>query len=241
MSRPSSSPTSLRSVTTSWQSVWRMSVASSAPRRVGLMPTIVAPHTAPAPSQKLSSGTFSSRKPMWNGPGRRSAARERGACRRRARVLVPRPALVLEQQRRCAGRRGGAGSSRRRSRRRASRPWPRGACAGCSVPGPNVAYTSIYFGRAAGHGPRGTRQGNRRGRWDLGHGARHRGGRSQPRARRSCWPGVIATAPRARRRASLPDGGGAAYAMTVDVRHEGAVDQLMQDAVARSAASTASR
>ena len=31
--------------------------------------------------------------------------------------------------------------------------------------------------------------------------------------------------------ASLPDGGGAAYAMTVDVRHEGAVDQLMQDAV----------
>jgi 3-oxoacyl-[acyl-carrier protein] reductase len=31
--------------------------------------------------------------------------------------------------------------------------------------------------------------------------------------------------------ASLPDGGGAAHAMTVDVRHEGAVDQLMQEAV----------
>ena len=31
--------------------------------------------------------------------------------------------------------------------------------------------------------------------------------------------------------ASLPDGGGSAQAMTVDVRHEGAVDRLLQDAV----------
>ena len=31
--------------------------------------------------------------------------------------------------------------------------------------------------------------------------------------------------------ASLPDGGGPAYALTVDVRHEGAVDRVLQEAV----------
>ena len=61
------------SVTISWQSVWRMSAASSAPRRVGLMPTTAAPDNAAAPIQNRYSGVLSSSTPMWNGPGRRCA------------------------------------------------------------------------------------------------------------------------------------------------------------------------
>src|SRR5947209_1645466 len=76
-STPVSSAASVRrpasSVTISWQSVCVMSRASSPPRRVGLMPTTVAPASAAPPSQKRYSGPFSSRTPMWKGPGRRSA------------------------------------------------------------------------------------------------------------------------------------------------------------------------
>ncbi len=72
-SRPSRSAAPGSSVTRSWQSVKRMSRASSSPRRVGLIPTTVAPASAAAPSHRRYSGTLSSRTPMWNGPGRRSA------------------------------------------------------------------------------------------------------------------------------------------------------------------------
>ena len=61
------------SVTISWQSVCLMSRASSAPRRVGLMPTTVAPESVAPPSQNRYSGPFSSRTPTWKGPGRRRA------------------------------------------------------------------------------------------------------------------------------------------------------------------------
>ena len=54
--------------------MWVMSRASSAPRRVGLMPTTTAPVTAAAPSHIANSGTLSSRTPTWNGPGRRSSS-----------------------------------------------------------------------------------------------------------------------------------------------------------------------
>ncbi len=70
-SSPSSRPTSRSSVMISWQSVWRMSRASSSPRRVGLIPTIVAPASAP---HRTGTGT----------PGRSRAAHRRGTDRRHA-------------------------------------------------------------------------------------------------------------------------------------------------------------
>src|SRR5215211_264979 len=76
---PRSSPASMSapdsSVTTSWQSVWRTSCASSTPRRVGLMPTTAAPANAAPAIQYRYSGTFSSSTPTWNGPSRRASAR----------------------------------------------------------------------------------------------------------------------------------------------------------------------
>src|SRR5690242_14820651 len=45
-----------------------MSRPSSLPRRVGLMPTTVAPHKAAAPSSSQNSGTLSSNTPTWKGP-----------------------------------------------------------------------------------------------------------------------------------------------------------------------------
>ena len=48
---PDSVPAPASSVTTSWQSVWRTSCASSAPRRVGLIPTTAAPASAATPIQ----------------------------------------------------------------------------------------------------------------------------------------------------------------------------------------------
>src|SRR5439155_8234893 len=72
-SSPRSSPRNMStkrgSVTINWQSVYVMSRANSAPWRVGLMPTMVAPPTAPASSQRHSSGMFSNKNPMWKGPG----------------------------------------------------------------------------------------------------------------------------------------------------------------------------
>ena len=53
VSRPSSSAAWSESVTMRSQSTPRMSAASSAPRRVGLIPTIVAPASAPAPIRKM--------------------------------------------------------------------------------------------------------------------------------------------------------------------------------------------
>src|SRR5262245_17618049 len=76
---PRSSPVSRAapspSVTTSWQSVCRTSCASSAPLRVGLMPTTAAPASAAPAIQYRYSGTFSSRTPTWNGPSRRATCR----------------------------------------------------------------------------------------------------------------------------------------------------------------------
>ncbi len=63
------------SVTSSWHSVWERSRASSSPRWVGLPPTMTAPARAAPPIQKMNSGTLSSMRATWNGPGRRSEAR----------------------------------------------------------------------------------------------------------------------------------------------------------------------
>ena len=57
------------SVTSSWHSVWERSWASSSPRWVGLPPTITAPARAAPPIQKMNSGTLSSIRATWNGPG----------------------------------------------------------------------------------------------------------------------------------------------------------------------------
>ena len=86
------------SVTISWQSVWLMSRASSAPRRVGLMPTTAAP-ASPAPSNRnTNSGTFSSSTPTWNGPGRRSCDEQLGAHARFLDDLAPRPPSILVEE-----------------------------------------------------------------------------------------------------------------------------------------------
>ena len=86
------------SVTISWQSVWLMSRASSAPRRVGLMPTTAAP-ASPAPSnKKTNSGTFSSSTPTWNGPGRRSCTSSSARDARFLDDLAPRPASILVEE-----------------------------------------------------------------------------------------------------------------------------------------------
>ena len=53
VSSPSSSAACAESVMMTSQSAPRMSAASSAPRRVGLMPTMVAPANAPAPIRKM--------------------------------------------------------------------------------------------------------------------------------------------------------------------------------------------
>ena len=66
-SRPSRRWTWRPSVTMSWQSVWVMSRASSAPRRVGLMPTTTVPVTAAAPSHMAYSGVLSNRTPTCGG------------------------------------------------------------------------------------------------------------------------------------------------------------------------------
>ena len=73
VSRPSSSGSCAASVTMSWHAVCLMSRASSCPRRVGLIPTTVAPARAAPPRRKRYSGTFSRSTPTWNGPSRRSA------------------------------------------------------------------------------------------------------------------------------------------------------------------------
>ena len=62
-------------MTSSWHSVWERSRASSSPRWVGLPPTITAPASAAAPIQKTNSGTLSSMRATWKGPGRRREAR----------------------------------------------------------------------------------------------------------------------------------------------------------------------
>ena len=69
---------------TTWHSVCVMSRASSSPRRVGLIPTMVAPLTAAAPSHIEYSGTLSSRTPTCGAPSpaiaANSAARAAQAC-----------------------------------------------------------------------------------------------------------------------------------------------------------------
>ena len=64
---PQSSPSKVErpaaSVTIIWQSVWRTSRANSAPRRVGLMPTMHEPVSAAAPIQYRYSGVFSNNTP----------------------------------------------------------------------------------------------------------------------------------------------------------------------------------
>ena len=86
---PRSSPSSRcawrLSVTMSWQSAWEMSRLSSAPRRVGLTPTITASMSAAAPSHMTYSGVLSRSSPTCCGtPGRswacRYAARVAQAC-----------------------------------------------------------------------------------------------------------------------------------------------------------------
>ena len=76
---PSSSGRCSVSVTSSAQSVWVTSRARSAPRRVGLMPTSVAPLIAAAPSMIQNSGTLSSSTPTWNGASAGRCARRNAA------------------------------------------------------------------------------------------------------------------------------------------------------------------
>ncbi len=82
----------------SWQSAWATSRASSAPRRVGLMPTTVAPASAAPPRRKRYSGTFSRSTPTWNGPSPAQGLEH--ACPGRAlrHDLAPGPRRVLEAQ-----------------------------------------------------------------------------------------------------------------------------------------------
>ena len=98
---PRSSPASVSapasSDTTSWQSVWRTSCASSAPRRVGLMPTTAAPASAAPPIQYRYSGTFSSSTPTWNGPSRRAS--RNSAARRAASAMNARYEIVSSSKR----------------------------------------------------------------------------------------------------------------------------------------------
>ena len=82
----------------SWQSAWRMSRASSSPRRVGLIPTTVAPANAAPPRRKRYSGTFSRRTPTWNGPSRRKDRKHLGTVRALRHDLAPGPGRVLEAQ-----------------------------------------------------------------------------------------------------------------------------------------------
>ena len=91
--------------------------ASSAPRRVGLMPTSVAPLSAAAPSSIQNSGTLSSSTPTWNGRvGGLVREQERGPLRAAgdelARTSTTRP--------RSAGRRGRRRPGRERGRRSCS-------------------------------------------------------------------------------------------------------------------------
>ena len=65
VSRPSSRAVPSESVTITSQSTPRMSEASSAPRRVGLMPTMDTPASAAPHRTNRYSGTFSSRMPTW--------------------------------------------------------------------------------------------------------------------------------------------------------------------------------
>ena len=86
------------SVTMSWQSAWAMSRASSAPRRVGLIPTTVAPASAAPPRRKRYSGTFSRSTPTWNGPGLRRSRQHAGPGRALRHHLAPTPCRLLEAQ-----------------------------------------------------------------------------------------------------------------------------------------------
>ena len=83
---------------TSWQSVLVMSAASSAPRRVGLMPTTTAPTRAAPASRKMYSAVFSRRTPTWNGPSRRRCLEQGAASSRFGHHLAPRPLVRFEQQ-----------------------------------------------------------------------------------------------------------------------------------------------
>ncbi len=73
-SSPSSNPASPGPVTTRPQSVCRTSRASSAPRRVLLRPTTVAPASAAPNKVTRYSGVLSSSTPTWNGAFRRRSA-----------------------------------------------------------------------------------------------------------------------------------------------------------------------
>ncbi|KOX01026.1 hypothetical protein ADK65_11805 [Streptomyces sp. NRRL B-1140] len=83
-SRPVSSGRWARSVIRTRHSVWRMSRASSAPRRVGLIPATAAPARAAAPSQSGNSGVLPSSTPRWG-----SAAGGRRSVRSAARAAAP--------------------------------------------------------------------------------------------------------------------------------------------------------
>ena len=73
--------------------MWERSRASSSPRWVGLPPTMTAPARAAAPIQKTNSGTLSSSRATWNGPGWRSDASSGGplGLGRHHLVVGPRP------------------------------------------------------------------------------------------------------------------------------------------------------
>ena len=87
---------SAASVTSSWHSVWERSRASSSPRWVGLPPTITAPARAAPPIQKMNSGTLSSIRATWNGPGRRSERQDGGPLGLGPDHLVVGPGPVAE-------------------------------------------------------------------------------------------------------------------------------------------------
>ena len=105
------------SVTTSWQSVKRMSRASSAPRRVGLIPTTVAPASS-RPSEppqvfrdvvekdtdmeRAGHGASPSRWPPAAGSRPRPGATSRW-CRRSAVPAARRPAVLRGDRPRCGG------------------------------------------------------------------------------------------------------------------------------------------
>ena len=97
-SRPSTRCDWVVSVMMSWQSVWRMSVASSSPRRVGLMPTITAPERAAPVSRKKYSGMFSSSTPTWKGPGRRRSSSSAARALASATTCRQRPLPALEAE-----------------------------------------------------------------------------------------------------------------------------------------------
>ena len=94
---PSSSGCIEASVTISWQSVWLMSRASSAPRRVGLMPTTAAPDEPGAQQQEHELGHVLEQHADVERSGPRAAAR--GARRARAPPRRPRATTSVDPRR----------------------------------------------------------------------------------------------------------------------------------------------